>query len=250
MSTCETLDALYFSNQKNITTTKVNAIQRFVLTERWLTFWCIPINSIIFLKNVAVFCDEWTAWNEVAVAEFQSILVLIGKETQLLKNFTFIFQAYLNAYHFMERQLNSLQLWQQRNDFRSSFFLLQRRKRGKRCAYSLTNFFFLFFPLSPFILLFIYLFIYRQGIIEHICSTANIRMIPRWSAEKVMIRICICGELKEENRDATFSHLFSTILTSVMWKETMLAYFLESNNRLNANNSLFPISIESQRKRY
>ena len=157
MSTCETLDALYFSNQKNITTTKVNAIQRFVLTERWLTFWCIPINSIIFLKNVAVFCDEWTAWNEAAVAEFQSILVLIGKETQLIKNFTFIFQAYLNAYHFMERQLNSLQLWQQRNDFCSSFFCCSAEKEERGCAYSLTNFFFLFFPLSPFILLFIYL---------------------------------------------------------------------------------------------
>ena len=248
MSTCETLDALYFSNQKNITTIKVNAIQRFVLTERWLTFWCIPINSIIFLKNVAVFCDEWTAWNEVVVAEFQSILVLIGKETQLLKNFTFIFQAYLNAYHFMERQLNSLQLWQQRNDFRSSFFCCsaEKEERGVHTRWPISSFFSFLFPPS----FFFFFFIYRQGIIEHICSTANIGMIPRWSAEEVMIRICICGELKEENCDATFSHLFSTILTSVMWKETLLAYFLKRNNRLNVNNSLFSISIESQKKRY
>ena len=102
-----------------------------------------------FFLSVAVFCDEWTAWNEVAVAEFQSILVLIGKETQLLKNFTFIFQAYLNAYHFMERQLNSLQLWQQRNDFRSSFFCCSDEKEERGCTYSLTNFFFLFFPFFP-----------------------------------------------------------------------------------------------------
>ena len=193
-----------------------------------------------------MFCDKWTAWNEVAVAEFQSILVLIRKETQLLKNFTFIFQAYLNAYHFMERQINSLTTLTTKKRFPLFIFLLQWRKRGKR-VHILVDQFLLSFPF-PFPLH--SLFIYHQGIIEHICSTANIGMIPRWSAEEVMIRICICGELKEENCDATFSHLFSTILTSVMWKETMLAYFLESNNRLNANNSLFSISIESQKKRY